>query len=141
MKNVSQTKGGCNVRICLHSGPEAKHHDMVVLESKKSYYPPHKHQEKGECFHVMDGKLGLLAFDDFGNIIDANVLGKGDIYRIEIGMYHAVMPVSDIVIYHESKPGPFLGSDDSIIPSWAAAEEDLEAVKSYICRALSILGV
>ncbi len=141
MKDVSRVNGGCNVRICLHSGPEAMHHDMVVLESKENYYPPHKHEEKGECFHVMDGKLGLLAFDDCGDIIDANVLEKGDIYRIEIEMYHAVIPVSDIVIYHESKPGPFLGNDDSIIPSWAALEEDLKAVKAYKRRARSTLGV
>lgn len=141
MKDISITEGGSNVRICLHSSPEATHHDMVVLENKNNYYPPHKHEEKGECFHVMDGKLGLLAFDDYGKIIDANVLEKGDIYRIEIGMYHAVIPVTNIVIYHESKPGPFLGSGDSIVPSWAAAQEDTKAVETYLYRALSTLGV
>jgi len=141
MKDISRAEGGCNVRVCLHSEPESKHHDMVVLENKNKYYPPHKHEEKGECFHVIDGKLGILAFDDYGTIIDANLLEKGDIYRIEIGMYHAIIPVSDIVIYHESKPGPFLGGEDSIIPFWAAAEEDTKAVENYTFRALSKLGI
>ena len=39
-------------------------------------------------------------------------------------MYHAVMPLSDLVIYHESKPGPFTGEGDSIYPSWAPDESN-----------------
>ncbi len=131
MKEVSAQRGGRNVRICLHSAPEDEHHDMIVLERSGNYYPPHKHAAKGECFHVMDGKLGLLAFDEAGQVIDATVLEAGEVYRIAIGMYHAVMPLSDPVIYHESKPGPFLGAGDSIYPDWAPSGEDREAVAAY----------
>ena len=141
MKQVSAERGGRNVRICLHSAPEDDHHDMVVLEHRGKYYRPHKHAEKGECFHVMDGELGLLAFDEAGAIIDAVLLRKGDIYRIAVGMHHAVMPLSDPVIYHESKPGPFLGEGDSIYAEWAPAEDDADAIQAYTSMALAQLGV
>ena len=131
MKEVSVLRGGRNVRICLHSAPEDEHHDMVVLEHGGNYYRPHKHQAKGECFHVMDGRLGLLAFDEAGAVIDATILEAGDMYSIAVGMYHAVMPLSDPVIYHESKPGPFLGDGDSIYPDWAPAEDDSAAIEAY----------
>jgi len=131
MKEVSVQRGECNVRICLHSGPEDNHHDMVVLERSGKYYRPHKHEKKGECFHVIEGRLGLLAFDAAGGVIDATALGAGEIYRIAVGMYHAVMPLSDPVIYHESKPGPFLGEGDSIYPDWAPLAGDAEAVKAF----------
>ena len=141
MKEVSAARGGRNVRICLQSSPQDEHHDMVVLERSGNYYRPHKHAAKGECFHVVDGKLGLLAFDETGAVIDATVLGSGDIYRIAVGMYHAVMPLSDPVIYHESKPGPFLGAGDSIYPKWAAAENDAEAIAAYRAMAREQFGV
>lgn len=131
MKEISTQRDGRNVRICLHSGPEDDHHDMVVLERSGKYYRPHKHAEKGECFHVIEGRLGLLAFDATGGVIDATALGAGEIYRIAVGMYHAVMPLSDPVIYHESKPGPFLGEGDSIYPDWAPLAADLRAVEAF----------
>ena len=137
MKEVSTRRGGRNVRICLHGAPEDAHHDMVVLERGGQYYRPHKHAAKGECFHVMDGRLGLLAFDEKGAIIDATVLEAGDIYRIAVGMYHAVLPLSDPVIYHESKPGPFLGEGDSIYPEWAPRDDDAAAIEAYRSMALA----
>jgi cupin fold WbuC family metalloprotein len=140
MKEVSEKRGGRNVRICLHSAPADEHHDMVVLERAGNYYPPHKHAAKGECFHVMEGRLGLLAFDETGAVVDATALAAGDVYRIAVGMYHAVMPLSDPVIYHESKPGPFLGQGDSIYPDWAPVAEDAEAVTAFQKMALSKLS-
>ena len=141
MKEVSLQRGRRNVRICLHAAPEDDHHDMVVLERSGNYYRPHKHAAKGECFHVVDGKLGLLAFDEMGAVRDATVLGAGDIYRIAVGMYHAVMPLSDPVIYHESKPGPFLGEGDSIYPDWAAADSDADAIAAYTAMARAQFGL
>ena len=131
MKEVSTRRGERNVRICLHSAPEDKHHDMIVLERSGNYYRPHKHAVKGECFHVMDGKLGVLVFDKGGVVLDATVLEVSDIYRIAVGSYHAIMPLSDPVIYHESKLGPFIGKKDSLYPEWAPQEDDTGAVQAY----------
>jgi len=132
LHKVSGQNNGANVRICLHDSPSAKHHDMVILEKRGKYYRPHKHNDKGEAFHIMSGKMGIFSFDDNGNVTDAVTLLEGDIYRVEVGQYHSVLPITDTVIYHENKPGPFLGEGDSIFPDWAPDGADNKKVDQYI---------
>jgi len=123
-----------NVRLCLHDSPDAAFHEMIILERKRKYYRPHKHLEKGESFHILEGEMAVFTFDGEGNIADACVLQPNGnfIYRVAINTYHAVMPLSDPVLYHEAKPGPFLGDKDSIFPSWAPEGKDEDEIARYI---------
>jgi cupin fold WbuC family metalloprotein len=120
-----------NVRVCLHDGPAADHHDMVILEHPGRYYRPHHHDGKGECFHIMAGAMAVFVFEADGRVAEAVRLEAGDIYRIGAGQIHAVMPLSDPVIYHENKPGPFSGPGDSIYPDWAPDGADEGAAAAY----------
>jgi cupin fold WbuC family metalloprotein len=127
-------KYGKNVRLCLHDSPDATFHEMIILERKGRYYRPHKHLEKGESYHILEGSMAAFVFDENGRLEDACVL-KPDgnfIYRVDINMYHAVLPLADLVIYHESKPGPFLGDKDSIFPEWAPDGSDEDEVARYV---------
>jgi cupin fold WbuC family metalloprotein len=119
LKLISNQRGKVNVRICLHEDPSANHHDMIALERRGRYYRPHKHACKGDTFHLLEGKLGIFAFDESGAVTDAVVLLPGEIYRTAVNTYHAILPLSEFVIHHENKPGPFEGSNDSIFPDWA----------------------
>ena len=139
LRKISENNNRANVRICLHDSPMANHHDMVILERKGKYYRPHKHNNKGEAFHIISGQMGIFSFDDDGCVIDSVILFESDIYRVESGQYHAVLPITDDVIYHENKPGPFLGDEDSIFPDWAPdgtnaneIDEYLVSLRSYI---------
>lgn len=132
-----------NVRLCLHDGPDAAFHEMVILERQGKYYRPHKHLEKGESYHILEGMMGAFAFDDQGQVRDACVL-KPDgnfIYRVEVNMYHAVMPLSEEIIYHESKPGPFLGDNDSIFPDWAPDGTDEQETVAYVQKLKQYLDI
>jgi len=133
LKQVAAGLNGKNLRLCLHEGPEALFHDMVILEHPGNYYRPHKHLKKGESFHILEGSMGIFVFDQQGQVIDACVLDpQGSfLYRIDTDMYHAVMPLSDPVIYHESKPGPFTGDGDSVFPAWAPEGRDPGEVEGY----------
>ena len=65
----SERRGGSNVRICLHDGPEALFHDMIILEHKgNKYYRPHMHPGKGDCMHIIEGSLAVFSFDDEGEL-------------------------------------------------------------------------
>ena len=139
LKVISENNNGANVRICLHKSPLSDHHDMVILERRGKYYRPHKHKDKGEAFHIIDGKMAIFVFNDNGSVIDASVLLQGDIYRIEAGQYHSVMPATDVVIYHENKPGPFLGDDDSIFPDWAPDGGGNDNAPQYMNNLLSLI--
>jgi len=128
---LGTAEGMRNVRVCLHEAPAAAHHDMIILEHRGRYYRPHRHVDKGECFHIMRGEMGVFAFADDGAVVDAVRLGAGEIYRVEAGMYHAVMPLSDMVVYHENKPGPFRGEGDSLYPDWAPDGSDPAAAGAF----------
>ena len=141
LKEMAANYQGKNIRLCLHSGPEATFHTMIILEHKGRYYRPHKHLEKGECFHILEGRMAVFAFDDQGEIIDACCLDPERIfmYKVQVDMYHAVMPLTQTVIYHESKLGPFLGDTDSIFPAWAPDGTNEEDVSEYNRRLLKLL--
>lgn len=132
LKEVSKLRNGQNVRLCLHDSPDAAHHDMIILERKDKYYRPHKHREKGEASHIMQGRLGIFTFDDAGNVTEACALNPGEIFRVGTNMYHAIMPLTEVVIYHENKPGPFLGDNDSIFPDWAPDGKNDKITRAYI---------
>lgn len=134
LKEISKNKGCISLRICLHSSPNADHHDMIILLLNNGYYRPHKHLDLGETFHVMEGKMAVFSFDDIGNIYDCVILENNNLYRVKGGSYHAVFPISDIVVYHESRNGPFLRENDSIFPDWSANESDIKKVDEYTKR-------
>lgn len=143
LKEILEQQPEKNIRLCLHEAPDALFHSMIILERQRKYYRPHKHYEKGECFHIIEGRMAVFAFDEKGNVIDSCCLDPSGvfIYRVQVNMYHAVMPLTPIVIYHESKPGPFLDNSDSIFPSWAPDDGDEEKITIYNQQLHDILGI
>jgi len=143
LKQASIRMDNGNVRICLHDGPDAAFHEMINLEHRGKYYRPHQHISKGESYHVIEGSMGAFIFDESGEVLDANLLTpeKNFLYRVGVGSFHAVMPVSDLLIYHESKPGPFLRQGDSIFPDWAPDGDDPEEVAAFNKKLLGLLDL
>ena len=134
LKKTSIRMGGKNLRLCLHEDQNADFHEMIILEQKGNYYRPHKHISKGESYHIIEGTQGVFIFDDEGVVIDTCILEPQGtlIYRVGPDMYHTVMPVTDFVIYHESKPGPFIRESDSIYPEWAPDGTDIDQIAAFV---------
>lgn len=139
----SARNGNCNARICLHTSPTDNFHEMIILQRKGRYYRPHKHLTKGESYHVIEGAMATFVFDEGGSVVDACSLdAHGNfIYPVGANMYHTVMPLSDLVIYHESKPGPFFRDQDSVYPAWAPDGRNEEEVFRYEKRLLQTLSI
>ena len=136
LKEISAKNGDTNVRLCLHEGPDAEFHEMVILERRSNYYRPHKHLAKGESYHIIEGTQGVVIFDQDGTVIDRCILEpRGDtIYRVGANMFHAVMPLSDLIIYHEAKPGPFIPEKDSVFPKWAPDGSNPGEVAAFVAK-------
>ena len=49
-------------------------------------------------------------------------------------MYHSIQPITETVIYHENKPGPFEGNSDSIFADWSPKEEEEEEIITYLSK-------
>ena len=121
LKGVSKKLGGTDVRLCLHSAPNSNFHDMIILQSDQDYYRPHKHDTKESTVHILEGSVAIFAFDDEGEVIDGAFLSTDQnvIFRVAANVYHTIFPTSEIAIYHEATPGPFLAENNSIYPEWA----------------------
>ena len=120
-----------DIRICLHKGRADKHHDMIILQQKKNFYKPHKHNRKGETYHMIKGKMMTILFSNNGKVENSQLIKKGDIYRTPINKFHTMIPISKYVIYHESKTGPFLKKGDSVFPKWIKKFESNKTVDFY----------
>lgn len=122
----SRARGRCNARVCLHDSPEAAFHQMIILEWEDSYFPPHRHPTKGESIHIIQGQLAMVTFDQAGDVQISTVLGhNGEIIcRVGPGDWHFTCPLTDYVIYHEIKPGPFRGEADREFAPWAPKADE-----------------
>ena len=118
-----------DVRICLHANKKSNHHDMIILQQKKNFYLPHKHLKKGETYHIIKGSMVCILFNNNGKVKKICKLKKNNIFRTPINVFHTMMPISNYVIYHESKTGPFLAKNDSIFPIWI---KNLKKKNKYI---------
>jgi glucose-6-phosphate isomerase len=128
------------IRLCLHESPEAELHNMIMVQYAGKYFIPHKHSEKGEILHIIEGELGVFIFDEDGEVTEACRMGaEGNmIYGIGENMYHAYVPLTEVVVYHESKSGPFT-SGDSIFAPWGPDMDDKEAVQHFVMDLLRSL--
>ena len=124
------------IRLCTHTDTNHPVHEMLIIHAKGNYIPPHKHMNKSESFHIIEGSADLFFFDEEGEII--KVISMGDVnsgkifyYRVSKAIYHTLIVTSDIFVYHETTKGPFC-PEDTIFGSWAPQEDDAEAVKIYM---------
>jgi cupin fold WbuC family metalloprotein len=130
----SKRNSDCNARVCLHTTPASNFHEMVILERRGYYYPPHKHLGKAQSCNILRGQAAVFVFDDEGNVTHTCVLGQNGnlIFRIGEYRHHLTLPLTEFVIYHECKPGPFVREGDSIYAEWAPKREDAEGVAAYV---------
>ena len=120
-------------RICVHSGVDDTLHEMLIVHAKNIFVRPHKHISKSESFHIMEGVLNIILFNDTGDVVRVIELSeKGNFfYRLSDSLFHTVVPVSDVVVFHETTNGPF-NREDTIFATWSPDEENTEAQKSYL---------
>ena len=131
---------GKGIRLCLHEGPDALLHDMIVVQYAGQCFRSHKHLEKDESYHMIEGEMGVVIFDDEGKVVDACRMDTSNtmVYGVGTGMYHTNFPLTDVVVYHESRPGPF-SPGDSVFPPWGPDGENEEAVREFVAELTRLL--
>lgn len=99
-------------RICLHQSTDDSVHEMIIIHSKSGNHRVHKHFKTSESYQILEGELEVKIFDDDFHEISSVKLSNEDsnssfLARISSGQWHVTLPVSDIVIFKETRPGPF----------------------------------
>jgi cupin fold WbuC family metalloprotein len=125
-------------RLCLHATPGDAMHDMLIVQRKAGYIRPHRHRNKSESFHVIEGRVTVVIFKDDGTVDSAIELGPPEagaqfFYRMPAEVWHGFIIQSDWLVFHESSAGPF---DPSMTeyPDWAPDEADLEKAQQFLSR-------
>ena len=112
LKILAQKDPNKRARICLHKDDGEMIQEMIIAFCKDSYVRPHRHIDKSESYHIIEGRIEIIFYNDNGIEIDKVVLSdKIDehpfLFRISNSAWHTVVPKSDFVIIHEVTKGPF----------------------------------
>src|SRR5262245_27404782 len=97
-------------RLCAHRDPEERLHEMFICLQQDTYVRPHKHARKVESFHIVQGEVDVLIFNEEGLIQQVLSLGefrsqKPFYYRLTVPAFHSVLPRTPLVFFHETTNG------------------------------------
>ena len=124
------------VRLCAHKSTQDALHEMLIVLDGATYVRPHRHRGKSESFHVVEGAVSVVVFDDAGTVREVVRLGeyasgRQFYYRLAEPAYHTVLIESASAVIHETTNGPFDRSETDFAP-WSPPEEDAEAGRCYL---------
>ncbi len=116
----------------FHPGDGHPAHRLLNAMQPDSYIPPHRHLDpnKDETFVVLRGLLGLVLFDDAGNVVQAARIGAGATalgVDIPHGTWHTAVALAPDTVFLEAKAGPWLPLTEAERAPWAPAENSPEA--------------
>ena len=124
------------IRICVHKDLKDSIHEMLIVHEKSCYVHPHKHIGKTESFHIIEGTVDIILFDEGGQINE--IIPMGDyasgrkfFYRLPPSRYHTLIIQSYVLVFHEITNGPFK-LEDTVWASWAPLETDVDEVSRYM---------
>lgn len=125
-------------RICAHRDTSDLLHEMFIVLSRATYIRPHRHFGKSESFHIIQGELDVVIFDEQGLVADVVEMGcygssRDFFYRLADPLFHTVLVRSETVVFHETTNGPFRREDTQFAP-WSPAETEKVDVEDYIHR-------
>jgi cupin fold WbuC family metalloprotein len=128
LKDLHRKSGEPQIRLNLHKNTSDTLQEMLIVQSRSGVYPAHKHISKDESYQIIEGALCVEIFDENGTAIKKAELSSSDketafLFRVEKNQWHRTTPQTDVVIFKESRPGPFEGGD-SVEPAWSESKDE-----------------
>ena len=118
--DLSKENKAKNIRFCFHEGNDSALQQMLILERKEMYYPPHTHKKRVETHIVLRGALEVFILNKNGSVSQRFVNTSEDkfISNVPSEFSHLTRPITNEVIYLEIKNGPHTPfKDDCFIPN------------------------
>lgn len=123
-------------RYCLHRSTNDSVQEMVIAFRRGSYVRPHRHRQKSESFHLMEGRLVVLFFNDEGEFIHQIKMehpGGVLVFRNETSLWHTVILLTEFAVVHEIATGPFVKEESEFAP-WSPSPEQGAHVVEFMAR-------
>ena len=136
LKGQASANGRRRARICAHKSNGDPLHEMLIVIASDSYIHPHRHAGKTESFHIVEGEVDIVVFDEGGEITKVLELGdaksgKSFFYRLPPGSFHTLLIKSSFLVVHEITNGPF-SRDQTDLAFWAPAEGDSDCIRDFM---------
>ena len=140
LKTQARANPRKRARICAHRTNDDALHEMIIAISAASYIHPHRHPGKSESFHVIEGEVDVVVFDDAGAIVEVIELGAAGpgrkfYYRLSESAFHTLLIRSDFLVVHEVTNGPF-ARDRTVLAPFAPPEDRSAEARSYVADVL-----
>lgn len=119
----------------FHRTEDELSHRLLNAIEPGSYLVPHRHMSKDETMIMLTGAMGLIIFDEQGNVKNTFLLAAhGDLKGVNIirGTYHSLVSFETGTVFFESKLGPYEKLTSEEIASWAPAEGSTAAAEYYL---------
>ncbi len=119
--------------ICAHKTTEDIIHEMLIALSNQTYMPPHKHLNRVESAHVIEGEADLVLFSDTGKIEKVISLDARNNFFVRTTgkFFHLLLVKTPFFVIHETLNGPFI-PEEIIIAPFAPDKEDINNGLTYI---------
>ncbi|HJV67428.1 MAG TPA: WbuC family cupin fold metalloprotein [Geomonas sp.] len=121
----------------LHPSDQSACHRLFNAIEPGSYIRPHRHlpAEKDETFLLVRGALGIVTFDDAGEVTGSALMEAGDLVAVDIphGQWHGAVSLESGTIFFEAKSGPYQPLSEQEKAPFAPEEGSPEAAE-YLKR-------
>ena len=136
LKRAAEENVRRRARLCAHHSVGDRLHEMLIVHTSDTYVRPHKHLDKSESFHIIEGDVDVVVFNDDGGVAEvmrmgAFASGRPFYYRLAAPLFHTLLIRSDVLVFHETTSGPFSRADTVFAP-WAPEDGDASAVRRYL---------
>lgn len=116
----------------LHPSDDFCCHRLFNAVEPGSFIRPHRHLDpaKDETFVIVRGRLGVVTFDDSGNVTGKALLeAGGETVAADIphGIFHTAVSLERGTIFFEAKAGPYIPLTDQEKAPWAPEDGAPEA--------------
>ena len=116
----------------IHTSHEAPFQRLFIAFGLDSYVQPHRHHlvSKDETLIAVQGLLGMLVFDNAGQVVQQFKFGTqshagpgvGPVADIPAGTWHTVLALTPDAVLLEGKAGPFDPQGPREFADWAPEE-------------------
>ena len=139
LKQEASQSGRRRARLCLHMSEADNIQEMLIVFCQDAQIKPHKTLDKTESFHVVEGSLRMVMFQEDGTVdhtFDMGPPGSGKAFmaRFSSHPWYTYVPSTEFLVIHEITRGPF-GPADTAYPDWAP--EEGPELRDFLDRASS----
>lgn len=120
------------MNLNLHASTDAPLNRLLNALQPGTYVRPHRHLDaaKAETLAILQGRLGLVEFDDAGNVTRTGVIAPGGadlLVDLDPGTWHSAVALAPDTVVLEAKAGPYAPNAPEELAPWAPPEGDADA--------------